>query len=319
MFLFNPSTEYFVKDVRNGNSSLPFPQEENTSNAFYNSTWPDLKNALCVEGAPNLRLAPTIFRLARSEVFSNCSFHGCNENRDSSVFVPTRPIDLNTKDFRTEDGRRSNFLRTFYSGEFGSTVFHGFNENENGDDSRQQFVTIYIRIYKCGNDQIISMEQKLFDTLEGKYTKSSLSKAMSVRLRRIYQPNQKRNKQIIPPPCIYTAIRDPISHFLSGYNEREVRQLGKYNNKSSTSFPIEDKRAPYHLLVPYSSDSHELRRKKKRFQAFVEDVLLEEEGFTFNVVYRHFFPMFRILVALKTFKTRVEVNKIKAYSLKKPA
>ena len=234
-------------------------------------------------------------------MFRNCSFHGCDDNRDSSVFVPTRPIDLNTKDFRTEDGRRSKFLRRFYSGDFGATVFHGFSENENGDDSRRPFVTIYARIFKCGNDQIRSMEQRLFDTLEGKYTKSSLPKAMLFRLPRIYQPNQKRNKQIIPPPCIYTAIRDPISHFLSGYNELEVRQLGQYNNKTSASFPTEDKRAPYHLLVPYSSDSHELR--KKRFQAFVEDVLLEEEVFTSNVVYSHFFPMSRILVALKKFNT----------------
>jgi hypothetical protein len=110
----------------------------------------------------------------------------------------------------------------------------------------------------------------------------------------------------MPPPCVYTAVRDPVSHFLSGYNEVEFRQLGEYNNKSSTGFPS----APYHHAFPYSEDSPELR--KTRFKAFVEDLLREEKVFGQHWQYRHFYDMSRVLVPLK--KHKVELKYIPGLS-----
>ena len=82
-----------------------------------------------------------------------------------------------------------------------------------------------------------------------------------------------------PDPCIYTAIRDPISHFLSGYNEIEWRV----------------KRRASRQKIPLTTA--DLRRK--RFQAFVEDLVLGQIPYDYDTVFKHIQSMSRILVFLQ--------------------
>ncbi len=241
-----------------------------------------MQKALCGEGAPNLLLSSVLFDLARSEVFAE------DDPRIAAELTDTKNTNTNTS------GGISKTQMKFFAGEFGSSsVFQGVNEK--GDP----FVTVYAKIWKCGNNQIRFMEKKLFKHLNGTYTDNlQLSHILGRFLRNIYESG---DDAIMPPPCIYTAIRDPISHFLSGYNEVEVRQLGEYNNQSHPDWPTHSKPAPYHRKYPYSNESSDLRRH--RFEAFVEDLLLEEPTFGNNYVYSHFFAMSRILVILKKYNS----------------
>ena len=81
-----------------------------------------------------------------------------------------------------------------------------------------------MKVWKCGNNQIRLLEKQLYrsGSVRGKYSDNGLDHIMA-RLKSI----QRQNQNVLPPTCIYTAIRDPISHFLSGYNEMEYRQLSK--------------------------------------------------------------------------------------------
>jgi len=278
-----------------------FPEvEEDQQKDFYNTVWPPLKDALCGDGAPNLMLATTLFRLARAEVFSNSSFYN-DRDEEHRTFAPTRPVDLDKRNFYKPKYRNgmSRFLNQLYSGNFGATLFHGKMKNQTGDGSGREFVTLYMKVWKCGNNQIRSMEKQLYtsDSVQGAYYGNNLGKIMA-RLQSI----KGRNQNVLPPTCIYTAVRDPILHFLSGYNELEYRQLsdGKVFRER---LPGNFREAPYHREFPYSSDNHELR--KKRFQAFVEDVLLEEPVLVSNYIYWHYYPMSRILTSLKQYDLKL--------------
>mmetsp|Transcript_6650 Transcript_6650/g.14165 ORF Transcript_6650/g.14165 Transcript_6650/m.14165 type:complete len:335 (+) Transcript_6650:1-1005(+) len=196
----------------------------------------------------------------------------------------------------TGDRSPSRTKRMFFVGDWGASSFHGTN-HQGG-----KFAILYVKIWKSGTNQIRWMEKKLFkhynlthvaeDRRLSGAIRNYVNALSSNKIDGIY--NQKFADT--PPPCIYTAVRDPISHFLSGYNEIEVRQLGEYNNESHIDFPQDATRAPYHLDVPYSSTNPQLR--KKRFMAFVRDVLLEEEVLSSHHIYSHFYSMSRILLVL---------------------
>jgi len=93
-----------------------------------------------------------------------------------------------------------------------------------------------------------------------------------------------------PPACMYTAVRDPIVHFLSGYNEIEYRTTKKRTWPS----------APYHtdLPLPGGNDNDPQETRKKRFRGFVEDLLVEDGSFLVSSVYSHCFSMGRVLAVL---------------------
>ena len=46
---------------------------------------------------------------------------------------------------------------------------YGQVKNESGDGLEREFITIYIKVWKCGNNQIRQMERQLFDNLQGEY------------------------------------------------------------------------------------------------------------------------------------------------------
>lgn len=298
----NTDTETTEKETENET------RDDSSDDVFY-ETWPPLQNALCGKGAlksaPNLALAPTLFRLARAEVFSTGSSRAKEDGvlvEDSSSFVPTRPVDLQTRKF----GSKRFYNKVFFGGDSGMSIMEGVN------DQGERFVTMYIRIFKCGNNQIRDMEVKLFKAKNNFVSKNyngsnpifnhikKANKKLNASFPNFYYPRNDNNNNEIQPlvPFIYTAVRDPISHFLSGYNEVEWRQLSGIGLREK---PETIPKAPYHLFVPYSSDNHELR--KKRFRAFVEDILLEDTAIGHNPINSHFYPMSRVLSQLARYNT----------------
>jgi len=109
-------------------------------------------------------------------------------------------------------------------------------------------------------------------------------------------------------PCVFTVIRDPISHFLSGYNEAEYRLVEGIGGAPPSS--------EYHNLAPYfkmpynasvrdGSDNdisdYLLQLREDRFTQFVRDVLEEHPSFVKFPFYKHFASMSRILPVLNRY------------------
>jgi len=113
-------------------------------------------------------------------------------------------------------------------------------------------------------------------------------------------------------PCVFTVIRDPVSHFLSGYNEAEYRLIEGIGGAPPSS--------EYHNLAPYykmpylynASDrdssvsdndisDYLLQLREDRFTQFVRDVLEEHPSFVKFPFYKHFASMSRILPILNRY------------------
>ena len=137
---------------------------------------------------------------------------------------------------------------------------------------------IYMRIFKCGNNQITKMLEQISSKDRGK-----LKGITTVGLGRYLD---ERKSPLFPLPCIFTAIRDPISHFLSGYNEIEYRFETELNY-------TEEMMPPFGKLP---RDTAEERRI--RFQTFVEELLLGQYR-TKKIVNWHVYSMSRILGPLQ--------------------
>lgn len=246
-------------------------------NDFLTNTWPSVRHVLCGRGSPNLMLSRLLFKLAREEVF--------REND---------PEILNTT-FKNIHGGPTDTLTAFFVGNWGTSIYK--------DAQNLHLTTVYIRIWKCANNQIRWMEKKLARQRKGTYIPSgnfhSLSQYIHARnnINKTHSYDSLTDDEIVQP-CFYTAIRDPLTHFLSGFNEVEVRTLGEYNN-GTTKYNMTSHIAPYHKNVPYSNSSKTLR--KQRFTAFVKDLLLEDDIFSTHYQYSHFFSMSRVLSVLSKY------------------
>jgi len=116
--------------------------------------------------------------------------------------------------------------------------FFGRNWGVKGYVTDQQHWFGYVPIWKCANDELRRYLEKFFVGNNIKFD----------------NPMFDRNKGL---SCIVTAIRDPVSHFLSGYNEIEFR-INKYKRfRSATTWNF------HHTAVG----------SPRRFEQFLTDVL----------------------------------------------
>jgi hypothetical protein len=132
--------------------------------------------------------------------------------------------------------------------------------------------------------------------------------------------NSKSKSKIIPSiPCIFTVIRDPIEHFLSGYNEVEYRIHYQKLGNSTIKFP------PYHYNIPWyplnnisllnnnnsNSESEESdiaafeQNNIKRFQLFIENLLQENINFSIQNAHKHYFSISMILFPIAAYKYKL--------------
>ena len=237
---------------------------------FRSNQWQTLRKALCGKGIPNqkqrLKLAKLFFHLARLEVFEG----------DVSV------------------GRISVANLFFNHDTWGYQVYYG----------DPAFKVIYVRAWKCGNNQINNFHHQVFDNLKGELKfVDSIGKSLDT---------IRTTSGFTKDTCIYTAIRDPISHFLSGYNEVEHIILNKKRRRNGIKLKA---LAPFHNKVPYifnrnmtfNNDGvsletfHSLEfhdRRKKRFEEFVKDLLRQDANFYRDYRYFHVFAMSAMLTNL---------------------
>jgi hypothetical protein len=278
--LSSPST-ISLKTRNKYSPHLPSPQQQQYP-TNQTKTWDSLQQTLCGTGTPNLRYAKTLFQLAREEVFPP------NENHtyeNGTLVIPSSSL--------SSSEPASKFLGKFYVGNFGASIYIN-NHVDDGNDNNGTLVTMYVRLWKCANNQIRAMENTVWKNRNGTFIKNeNLVHALKNYLFSNIDDDDvnsynKRKSQL----CIYTAIRDPVSHFLSGYNEMEFRII------NGIEFTDDGLGLAAYSQISYS-ESDETRRR--RFTQFVKDVLLEDPLLADHYVYHHFMPMSRILPILNAF------------------
>ena len=135
-------------------------------------------------------------------------------------------------------------------------------------------------------------------------------------------------------PCLFGVVRDPISHFLSGYNEVEYRMIEQfkdafvYNGQPGyapyTRIPINTTTIVYDTVhnttiknntntntdsISSSNSNNNVNNdekadialREKRFIMFVQNVLEEHSSFYNYPFYKHFSSMVRIIPILNEF------------------
>ncbi|KAL7526812.1 hypothetical protein ACHAWF_004780 [Thalassiosira exigua] len=152
-------------------------------NDDFHDHWPEIKQKLCPGQTPNLKLYRTLFRLAREEL-------GVSK---SSILL--------------DDKRSQRFIWEFYTWSNGGVVF-------SSPDKNHSFA--YLRIYKCANNEISG---NLKTTLQQPGAQVHNVRA-GWKKNDMFDHIPKINRN---ETCIVTAVRDPLEHFMSGYNELEFR------------------------------------------------------------------------------------------------
>ena len=151
-------------------------------------------------------------------------------------------------------GSKAKTAPNFYNGRFSKTVFVQMPDSN--------AVLVYVPVWKCGNNQMKSFLKETFKAIP--------------------EPSHKAKVA-----CVVTVVRDPVSHFLSGYNEIEYRW--KTENRSETM--------EKQTVLPYLSEE---LGSEKRFITFVENLLDPTQNRLMKAsVFHHVSSMARVLTNVK--------------------
>ncbi|KAL3906933.1 MAG: hypothetical protein SGILL_009077 [Bacillariaceae sp.] len=253
-------------------------------------SWQPLQQALCGKGYPNMEITPALFQLARREVFGVV-------NRNSTSLQPhlvERIVELD------EHSEPTKFLNYFFDGDYGALLYH--------DPNNSKFTTIYVRILKGGSEQIRDMMGLLGTHQWKNHAKlfMQLKEVIGLLYNTPYTQKNSTGRQykykFQGRPFIYTVLRDPVSHFLSGFNEAQHRLINHLHCLSTAQRPQEK-----FYDIDYDAASIEMfndQQKQDRFKTFVKDLLLEEPAFFKSKVYQHFFTMSKIVGSLHRYNLK---------------
>ena len=181
----------------------------NAEAKFHNS-WPKLKEVLCPEMKPNIHFGSQIFDLARNE-------------------LRMRPLDDAKASSRMAEAVETSHAKAFTWSPGG----WAFDPGEGGESIPAANITLYLSIFKCGNNQIKEFAMERLKG-RGRFTKNVNLQPIFDKISRISTEGDSL-KNI----CVVTAIRDPIERFLSGYNEIEWRaqmEPGRLNSSNPLLF-----------------------------------------------------------------------------------
>ena len=168
--------------------------------------WNSLARKMCPGMVPDAKLTPLLFELARSELNSRANSNGTEEN-----IVPT-----------SCNSSRDTMSNVFYEFPWG---VHGYRADIKNTKENGNWIA-YLPVWKCAN---IEIRRYMTDILGGEIEKKMSHDWLGKKGVGSSSPLGAFTRR---PICVVMAIRDPISHFLSGYNEVEYRiQLDKRNRE----------------------------------------------------------------------------------------
>ena len=224
-------------------------------NTEFDRFWPEMKEFMCPNRRPNQSVWSTLFILARIEL-------GFGLDR-------THYID--------------DAISRFFIYHTGGVLY----TSPNGEDRMA-----YLRVWKAGNNQIrINLEEML----NGSDSSSVMQSSKTISIVGEDGLLDGLSTEQLNRTCIVTAVRDPIEHFLSAYNEIEFRNTPPYMKKRK-----ERRYWNWENPLPYAKNGN---GTIERFETFVSDFI----GNTHNTgVYAtdlvHIFSMSGVLFGLKQIK-----------------
>jgi len=194
--------------------------------------WNQIKHASCPKQIPNPSIWPILFAQARIELEFN---------------IETIPNTPNDEEFVT------NFF-TFCNGGVGYTSLDGEHH------------LVYLKVWKSANDQIrknIDRVARKKDNLWNFDIK--MNDLMSHRQQDYNElwspiPLSKRNQT-----CVVTAVRDPVEHFLSAYNEIEFRSTDSFRSSHGVKTNGNNNKQRYYERYEKGSDA--------RFERYVSEFI----------------------------------------------
>lgn len=166
---------------------------ENRSESSGIPTWNKIQEKLCPHMTPNPRAWIKIFELARQE------------------------LGLSDADIHIKDKAEEDAVTLFFKFNAGGYVFTTTLE----DNPHHM---IYLKMYKCGSTHIIENLMSWYNTqLKGNVIPSSFFPTSDV-----YKNAQLQRTLYANNACVVTALREPVDHFLSAYNEVMHRRRTRY-------------------------------------------------------------------------------------------
>jgi len=314
-------------------------------NHFDAVLWPQIQQEMCPGGLPKLKHGPTLFALGRAEmgiggvkpniglmdVFFDCFFQTLTVVRDT--FDSTNTL-LYVRIWKAGNNQIRHYLEKYFGlGRLGNPQ-RGRKNQKTFTHAHKQFL-----IQMSKNNQIRGRDNRRRLTMRNPIMQNPARISNNYVFFEIFpEPKGQRYFRAIPneqhpeepplyeystgsrkktrkiqftKPCVFTAIRDPISHFLSGYNEIEYRLVRQVDAPSKIEKLPEYATIPFGKLtkgefpVLKNPDDPKMQASRRtRFKTFVKNLLQEHKAFDIygKSYYQHLYPMSRVLNPLHRLK-----------------
>ena len=219
--------------------------------AFGTRIWPSLRERMCPNSVPNVEpLGEALFDMAWDELFPDGGEGNRTGGRRRKNGTPPLP----------------GTVGTFYSGDYWGAISYR---------ERNRPAVVYIVVWKSASNFIHGRIHGLADSQPAaKFTKNLEIEDVV---------------ELLPDACFVTAVRDPIAHFISAYNEIEYRNLNWYDDWTAGHGDNET----WYGRYPKATEG--------RFTRFIADLLEErtEKKMTYHPSDMwHVYPQSRILKRL---------------------
>ncbi|KAL7452396.1 hypothetical protein ACHAWC_004117 [Mediolabrus comicus] len=185
------------ENIDDAQSAATSKKKHNDDNTYQkdNEQWNQIKQLVCPKQVPNPMVWPILFEQARKELGFDLQFVP-NTESDKEFVKNFYMFSSGGIGLKSNDGEHHLVYLTVWKGA-NAHIRENINKRTNLDD-RWEFQSNIVDMMKFGHRDFSELWSPI--------------------------PISKRNQT-----CVVTAVRDPIEHFLSGYNEMEFRSTPSFH------------------------------------------------------------------------------------------